>query len=73
MMIAKELSRCLSPISVMICGNSNGGDNDLLAGLDHRPEIQRAFGVSHCGPDLGKLLDGVPNLTIQNFGGQSPQ
>ena len=44
----------------------DGGDDDPFALLEQRTEAFGTVGVTHDGADLGKLLDGVPDLSVQN-------
>src|SRR5215813_2752798 len=44
----------------------HGGNDDLLALGDELAKIARVLRVSHRRPYLGELLDGVPNLLIEN-------
>ena len=44
----------------------DGGDDDLLIGLDELAEIAGALGMAHRRGDLGELLDGVPYLLVKD-------
>ncbi len=44
----------------------DGGDDDLLAGLDEAAEVAGVFGVADGGADLGELLDGVADLLVED-------
>ena len=41
-------------------------DDDLLAALDKRAEVSRAFGMADGGPDLGELFDRGADLLVEN-------
>ncbi len=41
-------------------------DYNLLTALDKTPQVTRVFGVPHRSPHLGKLLDSVPDLPVQD-------
>ena len=44
----------------------DGRDDDLLAALDHFPKVRRVLRVANGRTDLRELLDGIPNLTVQD-------
>ena len=41
-------------------------NDDLLAGLEERPEVARLFSMADDGSDLGELLDRIANLLVED-------
>ena len=71
MMMAKRLVAVLVADLIQDEGELlHGGDDDLLAALDELAQVAGVLGVADGGADLGKLLDRVADLLVEQDAGR---